>query len=132
MNTIPDADISAFTNNSDFDTRRAAAKKFAAALKLHGCAAVTGHGLPESDLQEMFATMQKLFDLPTSEKMKAPHPAGMMPHRGYLAKMTENSGKLGAVYTNSESEKDFLKSALDWKVDAAEVGKQSKGGVDDV
>ncbi|KAF2159568.1 hypothetical protein M409DRAFT_70893 [Zasmidium cellare ATCC 36951] len=115
MTAIPIADISAFVGGQDEQTKRKAAKQLAEAVKLHGCAGITGHGLPETDLHDAFSTMRKLFDLPLDEKMRAPHPDGPMPHRGYLATAKEKSGKLGAVYSTSESEKTFYSNAIDWK-----------------
>lgn len=116
MSSIPTADISPFIGRSDVEGRLAAAKALAASVRVHGCAAITGHGLREDVLQDAFATMRRLFDMPVSEKMKAPHPDSPTPHRGYLAKTVEKSGKLGAVHSKSESEKAFLEKALDWKV----------------
>lgn len=98
------------------NSQKVAAKQLADAVKLHGCAGITGHGLPEADLKEAFSTMRRLFDLPLAEKMKAPHPDGPMPHRGYLATAKEKSGKLGAVWTTDEAEKEFFANAVDWKV----------------
>lgn len=116
MTSIPVADITAFTRASSPDERNAAAKTFADAVRLHGCAAITGHGLEEDTLRDAFAMAKKLFDLPYSDKMKAPHPDSFRPHRGYLAKSVESSGKLGAVYSQTEQEKEFLRNTLDWKV----------------
>lgn len=118
MGSIPVADISAFTINSKGDeaSQAAAAKQLADAVKLHGCAGITGHGLPEADLKQAFSTMRRLFDLPLKAKMKAPHPEGLMPHRGYLATAKERSGKLGAVWATDEGEKAFFANAIDWKV----------------
>lgn len=117
MGSIPTADISAFTTNKeDQFSQKAAARQLAEAVKLHGCTGITGHGLPEADLQAAFSTMRRLFDLPLEEKMKAPHPDGMRPHRGYLATAKEKSGKLGAVWTSDEDEKAFFAKAIDWKV----------------
>ncbi|KAL9105846.1 MAG: hypothetical protein Q9227_009054 [Pyrenula ochraceoflavens] len=115
MGIIPTADISAFIGCSDAEQRQAAAKALTDAVRVHGCAAITGHGIHEDALQDAFAMMRRLFDLPVPEKMKAPHPDSAIPHRGYLAKTVEKSGKLGIVHSKSESEKAFLDNALDWK-----------------
>ena len=116
MEAIPIADISPFVSNSDTEAKKAAAKQLVEAVKPHGWAAITEYGLSAESLQDAFATMRKLFDLPISEKMKAPHPDALLPHRGYLAKEIENSGQVGVIYSTSETEKAFLREAKDWKV----------------
>ncbi|KAL9610530.1 MAG: hypothetical protein Q9167_004768 [Letrouitia subvulpina] len=52
---------------------------------MNGCHAITGHGVPPELLQQAFSLAKSLFNLPMEDKMKAPHPAGMTPHRGYSA-----------------------------------------------
>lgn len=53
------------------------------ALHSFGFAKVIGHGLGKQEIDEALSWTKRLFDLPIEEKMKAPHPAGSMPHRGY-------------------------------------------------
>lgn len=63
--------------------RVTSAKVLVEALHSFGFAKVTGHGLSHTEVSEALGWVQKLFALPYDEKMKAPHPAGPMPHRGY-------------------------------------------------
>ncbi|XXG96024.1 hypothetical protein Hte_002301 [Hypoxylon texense] len=48
-----------------------------------GFVKIIGHGFPKRDVDEALAWTKKLFGLPLEEKMKAPHPLGPIPHRGY-------------------------------------------------
>lgn len=81
---IPTLDISPFfTQDAPDDERFRSAKLFVEALHDFGFAKVTGHGLSTDEVAEALDWVQKLFGLPYDEKMKAPHPPGPMPHRGY-------------------------------------------------
>lgn len=81
---IPTVDISPyFTQNASDDHCLKSAKLFVDALHNFGFAKVTGHELNTDEVSEALGWVQKLFDLPYDEKMKAPHPSGPMPHRGY-------------------------------------------------
>lgn len=53
------------------------------ALHTLGFVKVTGHGIEKHEIETALAWSKKLFDLPYEDKMKAPHPPGNMPHRGY-------------------------------------------------
>ncbi|KAK0632381.1 hypothetical protein B0T14DRAFT_532851 [Immersiella caudata] len=44
---------------------------------------VTGHGLSQQEITEMFAWSKKMLELPFQEKMKVPHAEEAIPHRGY-------------------------------------------------
>jgi len=48
-----------------------------------GFVIVKGHGLSNQEIGDAFPWTKRLFDLTVEEKMKAPHPPGNMPHRGY-------------------------------------------------
>ncbi|KAK7735512.1 hypothetical protein SLS53_007425, partial [Cytospora paraplurivora] len=63
--------------------RLASAKLLVEALHSFGFAKVIGHGLGTHEISEALGWVQKIFNLPYDEKMKAPHPPGPMPHRGY-------------------------------------------------
>ena len=81
--SIPLVDLSSFTHEGAPEARVKASLEFCNACRRFGFANIIGHGVSESMLQEAFSWSKKLFDLPHEEKMKAPHPASSMPHRGY-------------------------------------------------
>ena len=82
--SIPIIDLSSFPTGS-LSQRQRAAKSLTEACQTLGFTYITGHGIPPSLLQEAFAWSKKLYELPQEDKMKAPHPAAPMPHRGYSA-----------------------------------------------
>ncbi|KAK3395064.1 hypothetical protein B0H63DRAFT_556159 [Podospora didyma] len=83
--TIPTVDLSPFSDPASFSTsdRLQAGRALVLALHNLGFAKISGHGVSLADIEEMLGWSKKLFNLPVSEKMKAPHPPGPMPHRGY-------------------------------------------------
>ncbi|KAK4220664.1 hypothetical protein QBC38DRAFT_172271 [Podospora fimiseda] len=84
MSTITTVDLSPFTTTStDKDARIKSAHALVETCHSHGFVKIKGHGVSKQEIDEAFIWTKKLFDLPTSEKMKAPHPASNMPHRGY-------------------------------------------------
>ncbi|GAB1312374.1 Leucoanthocyanidin dioxygenase [Madurella fahalii] len=84
VTTIPTVNISPFTNPASTDAERlGAGQALVAALHRLGFAKITGHGLAGQEMDDAFAWVKRLFDLPVEDKMKAPHPAAPMPHRGY-------------------------------------------------
>lgn len=85
---IATVDLSPFftSDKSATDTaqeRLAAGRALVEACHDLGFAIVKGHGLSKQEISNAFAWTKKLFDLPVEDKMKAPHPPGNMPHRGY-------------------------------------------------
>ena len=80
--SIPIIDLSVFSTGS-LSQRQKAAKSLTEACQTLGFTYITGYGISPSLLQEAFAWSKKLYDLPQDDKMKAPHPAAPMPHRGY-------------------------------------------------
>ena len=113
---IPNVDISAFTTGGDLESRRRTARELATACHPHGCISLTGHGVPPELLRETFAVTKRLFDLPLEDKMKAPHPDGYIPHRGYSGIGKEQASGKAGVETNDEVHKRALKSMVDYKV----------------
>ncbi|KAI0843506.1 Clavaminate synthase-like protein [Hypoxylon sp. FL0890] len=84
--TIATVDISPFTTKARHlpeSDRLKAGQALVEALHNLGFVKVTGHGLSKDEIQEALAWTKRLFDLPYEDKMKAPHPPGPMPHRGY-------------------------------------------------
>ncbi|KAI0490581.1 Clavaminate synthase-like protein [Xylaria cf. heliscus] len=84
---IATVDLSPFVDNSgvvllDSD-RLQAGRTLVEALHDFGFAQVIGHGISQQEINEALAWTKTLFDLPYADKMKAPHPPGPIPHRGY-------------------------------------------------
>ena len=80
---VPVMDLSAFTHGEDLGQREKTARVLAECCRLNGCVGLTGHGVPMELLERAFDMSKKLFDLPLEDKLKAPHPKIMTPHRGY-------------------------------------------------
>lgn len=82
---IQTVDLSAFTADpgASEEERLQAAEALVAALHDLGFVKVIGHGLSQDEVREALDWTRKLFSLPYDDKMKAPHPPGPMPHRGY-------------------------------------------------
>ncbi|MCJ1405378.1 hypothetical protein MMC11_008605 [Xylographa trunciseda] len=119
---IPVIDLSAFTTKgTDFAARQQIAKEAAEKCSINGCLAITGHGVPPELLAEAFDLTRRLFDLPKEDKMKAPHPAGMVPHRGYSAPGKERAFQKGDHDQSDAQRQEMLRMTQDWK-ESYEVG----------
>ncbi|KAI9654991.1 MAG: hypothetical protein M1821_005744 [Bathelium mastoideum] len=110
---IPSVDLSAFTTESDIATRWAAATELARSCQSHGYVGIVGHGVPHDVLQEAFSFARRLFALPMEDKMKAPHPKAMIPHRGYSAPGREKTFSLDEALNDSEETARAKKQILD-------------------
>ncbi|MCJ1459033.1 hypothetical protein MMC28_009410 [Mycoblastus sanguinarius] len=119
---IPTVDISAFTTGNDSSARQATAKSLAQAC-LNGCVGIIGHGVPAELLKQGFDIAKQLFDLPMSDKMKAPHPKGAIPHRGYSAPGMEKAYSKEDLETNDDAHRDSLRKVTDCK-ETYEVGSE--------
>ena len=114
---VPIVDFSAFIHGgADPARRRETARVLAECCHLHGCVGVTGHGVPGELLERAFDVSRRLFDLPLEDKLKAPHPEGMTPHRGYSEVGREQAGAKGAWDTDDREIKDKLLKTVDYKV----------------
>ena len=118
-NSIPIVDLSAFTFSTEYThAQQEAARDLVKACQNLGFSYIVGHGVSDSLLLEAFSWSKKLFDLQHADKMKAPHPAGAMPHRGYshpgLEKVysKEERSDAGAKESNGDS----LRKIMDFKV----------------
>ena len=80
---IETVDMSAFVGDASPEEKQRTAKEFAEKCARSGCLRITGHNIPMDLIREAFAVTAKFYELPLEDKMKAPHPAGFMPHRGY-------------------------------------------------
>ena len=113
---VPVVDLSAFTSSVDIEQRKKTAKLLAECCRLNGCVGIIGHGVPMDLLERAFTMSQRLFSLPLEDKLKAPHPEGMTPHRGYSGVGREQGGAKGALDTEDQGTKDSLLKTFDYKV----------------
>ncbi|KAJ4420983.1 hypothetical protein N0V82_004025 [Gnomoniopsis sp. IMI 355080] len=96
------------------------------ALHSFGFAKVSGYGMTRQEVDEALGWVKKLFDLPTNEKMKAPHPPTPMPHRGYsgIGKEKVYSQDDVAAHTNGETDTGReLRKVTDFK-ESYEIGSK--------
>ncbi|KAL9118042.1 MAG: hypothetical protein Q9187_005415 [Circinaria calcarea] len=116
-NSIPIVDLSAFLSNDD-KQRQKIAQDLTEACHNLGFVYITGHGVSPELLDDAFQWSRKLFDLSHEDKMKAPHPPGPTPHRGY------SHPGLEKVYSKQEASSDVvnksqgssLREVMDFKV----------------
>ena len=113
--SVPVIDLSPFTRGTDREERKEAAKALTGICQTHGFVQILGHGVPDDLVQEAFRWSKKLFDLPHEEKMKAPHPAGPIPHRGYSHPGLEKVMHQRDIPGVDENENNFRK-VQDFKV----------------
>ena len=113
---VPVVDLSAFFSNACIEERKKTARILAECCRLNGCAGIIGHGVPMELLGRVFTMSQEFFDLPLKDKLKAPHPEGMTPHRGYSGLGRERGGAKGALDTDDQGTKDSLLKTSDYKV----------------
>ena len=113
---VPVVDLSAFTYGVAPEPREKTARVLAGCCRLNGCVGITGHGVPMELLERAFSMSKRLFDLPLEDKLKAPHPEGTTPHRGYSGVGREQGGAKGALDTDDQGTKDSLLKTSDYKV----------------
>ena len=114
---VPVVNLSAFTHGADLEQREKTARELAECCRLNGCVGITGHGVPMELLERVFVMSKKLFDLPLEDKLKAPHPEGTTPHRGYSGVGREQGGAKGALDTDDQGAKaSLLLQTSDYKV----------------
>lgn len=85
------ADQTQPTNGDGISSQDAACKALVDACHRWGFVRLRNHGVPKQLLDDALAMQERLFNLPHEEKMKAPHPPGFMPHRGYTRPGLEQS-----------------------------------------
>lgn len=120
--SIPVVNLSPFfSRGATQSTKESTAKEVAEKCSVNGCLAITGHGIPTEFLNEAFDLAKTLFDLPIEDKMKAPHPAGMVPHRGYSAPGKERTFEKEEFDGSDADHKSMLQATQDWK-ESYEVG----------
>jgi isopenicillin N synthase-like dioxygenase len=102
---VPIVDLRPFTFDASAEEKRQAAEKLVTACREVGFVYIKNHGVPADELARAFEISKKFYDLPTSEKMKAPHPPGWAVHRGYSWPGLEKvSGSL-----REEDDEEFVK-----------------------
>lgn len=118
-------DLSVFTadsgaSSSDLEEERLqAAKALVVALHNLGFVKVIGHGLSPDEVREAMDWTRKLFSLPYDDKMKAPHPSGPMPHRGYSGTGKEkvySKEDVGLLQNGNGDVNEGLRKISDYKV----------------
>jgi len=106
-NSIPAIDISAFLEG-DLEGKAIVAQKVAHAAKTIGFIIVSGHKIPQSVFDAVFAKGFKFFDLPDADKAKW-HPSGLAKQRGYHGVATRGlSATLGRDAPKDLRESLFL------------------------
>ena len=83
--SIPVVDLSAFGTEGNTEFRLESARALYKSCHDLGFVQILGHGVEPELLQEAFDWSKRMFDLSHDEKMKAPHPDGPMPHRGWFS-----------------------------------------------
>ncbi|KAI1401789.1 Clavaminate synthase-like protein [Hypoxylon fuscum] len=127
--TVPTIDLSIFTAESlqqiPNEQRVKIGKCLVETLHRFGFIKITGHGVPKRDIDEALAWTKILFDLPLEEKMKAPHPPGPMPHRGYSSIGKEKVYSQSDVGNHKESGNvgQSLRKTSDFK-ESYEIGSE--------
>lgn len=114
--SIPSFDFSQYLSSTDDTARKEAAKALAATCHEQGVVGITNHGVPEQLVAEAFAMSKKLFDLPMEEKLKAPHPDGFVPHRGYSAPGREKAYNKDELESDQLEVKESGRKITDFKV----------------
>ncbi|KAM5482566.1 hypothetical protein McanCB56680_003522 [Microsporum canis] len=82
MSQIPVVDFAPFHDGSA-EEAKATAQKIFEAFRDVGFVYLKNHGVPQEVVDEAFSWSQRLFELPQSEKDRAPHPPEGWWHRGY-------------------------------------------------
>lgn len=113
---IPVVDFSALTSSQDAKLRKHVSQDLRDKVSINGVIGIRGHGISQERIGQAFDMARRLFDLPDDEKMKAPHPDGPVPHRGYLNVGREHGAKKLAMSTDDEEKKKALLTILDHKV----------------
>lgn len=81
--SIAVVDLSAFGTEGNPESRSESARALYNSCHDLGFVQVLGHGVEPELLQQAFGWSKRMFGLIHDEKMKAPHPDGPVPHRGW-------------------------------------------------
>lgn len=118
--TIPVLDFSKWHNSANSADQLAVAKELVTACRKVGFVYIINHGLPQTLLDEAFATAKRLFALSHEEKMRAPHPDGPEVHRGYSYPGLE---KVSQYMDGDEAMGEKLRETRDCK-ESYEIGAE--------
>jgi isopenicillin N synthase-like dioxygenase len=111
MNQVPVVDIGAFeTGNAA--ARGAVAAQMAAAVEEIGFLAVTGHGVPETVIEEMRGGAWKLFGLPAPSKERYLD-RSMLLNRGYTPFESEHNGSSRTEKAPADLREGFIYGPFD-------------------
>ncbi|CAD6585151.1 MAG: hypothetical protein ASARMPRED_002026 [Alectoria sarmentosa] len=127
--SIPIVDLSAFGAEGNTEARLESARALYQSCHDLGFVQILGHGVEPDLLREAFDWSEKLYSLSHDDKMKAPHPDGPVPHRGY------SHPGLEKVYSEAERDSkdaietdgDSLRQVKDFK-ESYEIGSEDNSG----
>ena len=120
MNGVPIVDVGAF-ETGDANTRRAIAGELAHAVEQIGFLSVTGHGVPESVIENMRAGAWRLFGLPIATKQRYLD-SSMTLNRGYTPFAAEHNGSSGTEKAPADLREGFIYGPFDRPDDAYHTG----------
>lgn len=113
---IPIIDLTAFlSSESPEEERLKVAQDLVSACRHVGFVYIKNHGVPQNELEQAFTISKKFYDLPTEQKMKAPHPPGWSVHRGYSWPGLEKVSSAISEIDDEEAIKQ-LREIQDYKV----------------
>lgn len=110
---IPIVDFSGWTSGGP--NRQQVAQEIVAACKEVGFVYIINHSLSDALLDEAFHWSQRFFELPMTEKLRAPHPDGWAVHRGYSWPGLEKVSQAESA-DNDEERAAHLREVPDVKV----------------
>lgn len=114
--SIPIIDLASFLKqDSTAELRLETARELVSACRNVGFVYIKNHGIPQSQLEQAFAFSKAFYDLPTEQKMKAPHPPGWSIHRGYSWPGLEKVSSMLSEADNEDVIKQ-LREIQDYKV----------------
>lgn len=113
--------------------KQTTSQKLAKVLHEQGFVKIKGHGITAVEIAEAFAWTKRLFDLPVEDKIKAPHPDGAMPHRGWSGvgkeKVYHFDGER-VIPSNDDDDDDGDTSHDSGEGDKKDVGKELRKVLD--
>lgn len=119
ISEIPSVDFGLYLKSKTPSERRDAARTLAKALHVHGAVGLTGWEdlVPLKKLKDAFAVAKSMFDLSLEDKMKAPHPDGFVPHRGFSPPGKEKAYNKDELASDSKAVKESQRKITDFKVE---------------